>query len=442
MTQAQVEDVDEIDRAIINAFQGGFPVCEHPFEEAARALSDRGVGINGEELLTRIENLDEEGILTRFGALVNAQEIGGTATLVAMHAPEDRFEEVVELVNAHREVAHNYEREHPHLNMWFVLSVAEREARRASERANNAERSRGKSPISGSSESSDSPDSADHSSSAERSRSRDGVAVSRDDETPSGVSNHSADSRAVSPPDDGLRPREDGETVSSRVEDVLAEIEEETGEKTYNLPKKREFRVEAKFLLDGPISEGDVDLSDLGPAVEPTDRTTLSPEERDLVLAIQEGFPIVADPYETIAADLDTDPEWVRATIKRFNEEGKIRRIGVIPNHYSLGYTENGMTVWNVPDELVGEVGPAVASLPFVTHCYERPRHEGVWPYNVFAMTHGRSEAESEKRIEQVRERMNEFWDVDDADWDTLFSTQILKKTGIRLAERADANTR
>ncbi len=413
MTQAQVEDVDEIDRAIINAFQGGFPVCEHPFEEAARALSDRGVGINGEELLTRIENLDEEGILTRFGALVNAQEIGGTATLVAMHAPEDRFEEVVELVNAHREVAHNYEREHPHLNMWFVLSVAEREARRTSERANNAERS----------------------------RSRDGVAVSRDDETPSVVSNHSADRRAVSPPDDGHGPQEDGETVSSRVEDVLAEIEEETGEKTYNLPKKREFRVEAKFLLDGPISEGDVDLSDLGPAVEPTNRTTLSPEERDLVLAIQEGFPIVADPYETIAADLDTDPEWVRVTIKRFNEEGKIRRIGVIPNHYSLGYTENGMTVWNVPDELVGEVGPAVASLPFVTHCYERPRHEGVWPYNVFAMTHGRSEAESEKRIEQVRERMNEFWDVDDADWDTLFSTQILKKTGIRLAERADANT-
>jgi DNA-binding Lrp family transcriptional regulator len=99
------------------------------------------------------------------------------------------------------------------------------------------------------------------------------------------------------------------------------------------------------------------------------------------------------------------------------------------------------MTVWDVPDDLVGAVGPAVASLDFVTHCYERPRHEGVWPYNVFAMTHGRSEAESEERVERVREEMARFWDVTDDDWDTLFSTRILKKTGIRLAERAEANT-
>lgn len=353
MSWAEVGDLDRIDRALINAFQGGFPVCEHPFEHAAQALSDHGIEVSGEELVARTKHLDEEGVLTRFGALVNAQRIGGTATLVAMHAPEERFEEVVELVNDHREVAHNYEREHPYLNMWFVLSVAE----------------------------------------------------------------------------------------ESRVEEVLAEIEAETGEKTYNLPKKREFRVEAKFMLDGPLSEGEIDLSALGPDVEPTEHTELTPEERDLVLAIQGGFPIVADPYRAIAADLGIGVEWVRETIKRFNEEGKIRRVGIIPNHYALGYTENGMTVWNVPDGLVEEVGPAVASLSFVTHCYERPRHEGVWPYNVFAMTHGRSEAESEQRVRDVRKRMGEFWEVGEGDWDTLFSTRILKKTGIRLAERADANT-
>jgi hypothetical protein len=64
-----------------------------------------------------------------------------------------------------------------------------------------------------------------------------------------------------------------------------------------------------------------------------------------------------------------------------------------------------------------------------------------VWPYNFFAMTHGRSEAESDERIETVRDRMAEYWEVEDDDWDTLFSTQILKKTGIRLDERAEANT-
>ncbi len=362
-------ELSTLDRAIVNAFQGGFPVVERPFEPAAAALRERGVEVTATELCERVRELDESGVLTRFGALVNAEEIGGTATLVATHAPPERYDEVAELVNAHREVAHNYEREHPYLNMWFVVSVA----------------------------------------------------------------------------------RED------RVEEVLAEIESETGEATYNLPKVREFRVEAKFLLDGPISDGDVDLSHLGPDVEPSGRSTLTPDERDLVLEIQGGLPITETPYADVADALGAETAWVVETIKRFDLEGKVRRVGVIPNHYALGYTENGMTVWNVPDDLVDEVGPAVASLDFVTHCYQRPRHEGVWPYNFFAMTHGRSEAESRRRIEQVRETMAEYWDVseeadsaaadgsdedsNDANWDTLFSTRILKKTGIRMVERADANT-
>lgn len=354
-------DLSSLDRAIINAFQGGFPVVERPFEPAAAALRNRGVDVSASDLCERIRELDEADILTRFGALVNAEEIGGNATLVAMHAPPERFDEVTERVNAHREVAHNYEREHPHLNMWFVVSVADGET--------------------------------------------------------------------------------DGETATDRIESVLAEIEDETGQRTYNLPKEREFRVEAKFLVDGPVSEGDIDLSHLGPDVEPSERTTLTPEERDLVIEIQGGLPLTETPYADVAETIGADTDWVIRTIKRFDLEGKVRRVGVIPNHYALGYTENGMTVWNVPDGLVNEVGPAVASLEFVTHCYQRPRHEGVWPYNFFAMTHGRSEQESKERIQQVSAKMSEFWDVGTDEWDSLFSTRILKKTGIRLAERADANT-
>jgi len=347
------EDLSRVDRAIVNAFQGGFPVVERPFEPAAAALRDRGVEIDADGLFERVRDLDEEGVLTRFGALINAEAIGGAATLVAMHAPEDRYDEVAEQVNDYDAVAHNYEREHPHLNMWFVVSVADADA----------------------------------------------------------------------------------------VADVLASIEDDTGQETYNLPKQQEFRVEAKFLLDGAIPEGDVGLSDLGPDVTPTDRASLTPRELDLVLEIQDGLPISPTPYRDVADTIGEDVEWVLETIKRFDQEGKVRRVGVIPNHYALGYTENGMTVWDVPDEVVDEVGPAVASLDFVTHCYERPRHEGVWPYNFFAMTHGRSEDESAERVQQVREKMAEFWDVADGDWDTLFSTRILKKTGIRMDERARANT-
>ena len=350
---AETGELARLDRAILNAFQGGFPVVERPFEPAAAALGDRGVDVTATDLRERVARLDDEGTLSRFGALVNAEAIGGTATLVAMHAPEDRFDEVAEAVNAHREVAHNYERAHPHLNMWFVVSVADED----------------------------------------------------------------------------------------RVRAVLDEIEAETGQETYNMPKQREFRVEAKFLVDGPIEDGDVDLSHRGPEVTPTDRRTLTPAERDLVVEIQGGLPITDTPYADVADAIGQETAWVVETITRFEQEGKVRRVGVVPNHYALGYTENGMTVWDVPDDLVDEVGPAVASLPFVTHCYQRPRHEGVWPYNFFAMTHGRSEAESNRRIRTVREKMAEYWDVDDGDWDSLFSTEILKKTGIRLDERADANT-
>jgi DNA-binding Lrp family transcriptional regulator len=346
-------DLTDRERAVVNAFQGGFPIVERPFEPAAEALRRRGVDVRAATLLEIINGLAEDGTLSRFGALVNAEEIGGTATLVAMHAPEDRFDEVAEMVNGYREVAHNYEREHPHLNMWFVLSVAD----------------------------------------------------------------------------------------SNRIEAVLDEIEAETGQQTYNLPKIREFRVEAKFYVDGPLETETVDLSDLGPSPSQSGRTELTPPERDLIVEIQDGLPLTETPYADVADVIGQETEWVTDTLRRFVTEGKIRRVGVVPNHYSLGYTENGMTVWDVPDDLVTQVGPAVAGLDFVTHCYERPRHEGVWPYNVFAMTHGRSEAESQRRVERVREKMSEFYEVADDGWDTLFSTRVLKKTGIRLAERAAANT-
>ncbi len=345
------DELGRVDRAILNAFQGGFPVVEQPFDTAAAALADHGIDITGPELLDRVQRLDEEGVLSRFGALINAEEIGGTATLVATHAPEDSYDEHVELVNAHPEVAHNYEREHPHLNMWFVLSVVDEE----------------------------------------------------------------------------------------RVDEVLAEIEAETGEETYNLPKQQEFHVGAKFPVEGPQTQA-VDCSAAGPDVTPTDRRSLTPEELDLVLEVQGGLPITETPYADVAAAIGADTEWVLSTIKRFDEEGKVRRVGAIPNHYALGYSENGMTVWDVPDDVVDEVGPAIAEFDFVTHCYERPRHEGVWPYNFFAMTHGRSEAESRERIQQVHDRMSEYWAVGEGDWDTLFSTRILKKTGIRVDDRAEAN--
>lgn len=109
--------MDAIDRAIINNFQGGFPICEHPYREAAREL-----GIDEQTLIARLEQLTEQGLLSRFGPLYHAEKLGGAQTLAAMKIPPEQFERVVEQVNAHPEVAHNYERENE-FNMWFVLAT-------------------------------------------------------------------------------------------------------------------------------------------------------------------------------------------------------------------------------------------------------------------------------------------------------------------------------
>lgn len=110
--------VDETDRRIVNALQGGFPVCEHPFAQAAA-----GIGLAEEDLISRIARMLEAREMTRFGPMYNADRMGGAFTLCAMAVPAGEFEHVAAIVNAYPEVAHNYEREHS-LNMWFVLAAA------------------------------------------------------------------------------------------------------------------------------------------------------------------------------------------------------------------------------------------------------------------------------------------------------------------------------
>lgn len=109
--------MDELDRCLVNALLGGFPVSERPFAEVARDL-----GLEEGEVIERLAHLRAEGVLTRFGPLYDAERLGGAVTLCAMQVPLSRFEEVAATVNAFPEVAHNYERRHE-LNMWFVLAV-------------------------------------------------------------------------------------------------------------------------------------------------------------------------------------------------------------------------------------------------------------------------------------------------------------------------------
>lgn len=113
--------MDELDRAIVNGLQGGFPLCERPFARAALDLK-----VDEKTLISRIQTLLDEGVLTRFGPMFDVERMGGAFTLCAMSVPAQDFERVAALVNAHPEVAHNYERAH-RFNLWFVLACPSKE---------------------------------------------------------------------------------------------------------------------------------------------------------------------------------------------------------------------------------------------------------------------------------------------------------------------------
>ena len=109
--------MDQIDRAIINSLQTGFPVCNSPYKQVAEELK-----ISEQELLERLKALLDTGILSRFGPMYHAEQMGGALTLAALKVPEQDFDNIADMINAFPEVAHNYAREHT-LNMWFVLAT-------------------------------------------------------------------------------------------------------------------------------------------------------------------------------------------------------------------------------------------------------------------------------------------------------------------------------
>jgi len=123
-------DVDAVDAALIDEYQSGFPVEPRPFERVAREVAaETGVDVDAGEVLDRVRDLRERGVFRRFGAVLNPPVIG-SSTLAAVRAPEDRFDEVADVINGYRQVNHNYRRDHE-WNQWFVVTAGSREKRDA-----------------------------------------------------------------------------------------------------------------------------------------------------------------------------------------------------------------------------------------------------------------------------------------------------------------------
>ncbi|MFO1128753.1 MAG: Lrp/AsnC family transcriptional regulator [Rhodospirillales bacterium] len=167
-------------------------------------------------------------------------------------------------------------------------------------------------------------------------------------------------------------------------------------------------------------------MNDPGPRPDAIDAI-----DRRLIRATEEGLPLTPRPYHSVGAMIGIDGEEVMARLGRMAERGIVRRIGAVPNHYRLGYAANGMSVWDVDDAEIAVAGPEVGHLPFVTHCYQRPRHLPLWPYNLFAMVHGRSRDEVTAQVAEIARLLGSRA----RRHDVLYSSRILKKTGLRLVD-------
>lgn len=158
--------------------------------------------------------------------------------------------------------------------------------------------------------------------------------------------------------------------------------------------------------------------------ISPSDRLLA----RRLIELTEAGLPLVDDPWAWLGERLELSVEATLALLQRLQEAGVIRRIAAVPNHYRLGYRHNGMTVWDIDDGQIARLGPLVGALPFVSHCYRRPRR-AAWPYNLFAMVHGRSAAQIDGYRQQIRELLGDACRAEEM----LVSSRILKKSGLRL---------
>lgn len=152
-----------------------------------------------------------------------------------------------------------------------------------------------------------------------------------------------------------------------------------------------------------------------------------------LIRATEAGLPLTPDPYGDVAHRIGQSREQLTARLSALLADGAIRRIGLIPNHYALGVVANGMSVWDVEDERVDDIGARIGALKFVSHCYRRTRHGSAWPYNLFAMVHGRTREDVHAHVRTIAELAGTAARAHDI----LFSKRILKKTGLRLAAPA-----
>ena len=209
------------------------------------------------------------------------------------------------------------------------------------------------------------------------------------------------------------------------IQETIDKIEILTGLPVYNFPKLKEFYVGLWLSLD---ENGGVGTRSFEMPKRPG-HIVLDELDRRIIRATQSGLPLLEKPFAEVAIQTGCDAPTVIRRLTGMLENGVIRRIGAVPNHYRLGLKSNGMSVWDVADDRLDALGTAIGELDFVSHCYQRPRHLPMWRYNLFAMVHGHNHDEVDRKIVEIADMLGN----DCSQQEVLFSSAILKKSGLRL---------
>jgi siroheme decarboxylase len=151
----------------------------------------------------------------------------------------------------------------------------------------------------------------------------------------------------------------------------------------------------------------------------------LDARDRQLLERVQLGLPVCSRPYAEIGDTLSMPEAEVIERLARLKQKGLIKRMGVIVKHHQLGYRANAMIVWNIPDNLVKQLGERISQFAFVTLCYQRPR-QAEWPYNLYCMIHGKDRATVLRQLEQL----NATCGLMGFDREILFSRRCFKQRG------------
>ncbi len=321
--------LDEMDRRLVNLAQSQFPLGEQPFAALGASL-----GMDGDEVISRLRRLKDENIVRLIGPVVDAGRLGYRTTLAGLSLAADRLDEAGRAIAAHPLVSHCYEREH-RFNLWFTLAA------------------------------------------------------------PEGVELDYELHRLVAP-------------LGARA--------------AISLPALRVFKLGVHFdMLDGNAAE-----TVTAPAVNSAQKKlNLSPQDRAVLNELQQDLPLEEAPFSAMAARAGMPLQDFLAGCRLLLDAGVIRRYGASVNHRRAGYEANAMTCWKVSAGQVDNAGLELAAMRQVSHCYER-KTDALWPYNLFAMFHGRSRQECRKPAEDMTRQLGLGSPV------LLFSTKEIKKERVR----------